>query len=188
VGDLVVVTNQGNSAFTITYDNKNYVLTPQKDAYVPFAAVCLWFGDPRSTGQIQVLGGEENPQVVPSRDEEVRRLSVKYGHQVGGVDEYLKGEVPNSPVPKVIVRTLDSKDPIPTVLDDPSGTTTTPAVQSIAAASTQDQIIKRQQQQIDLLTSILQRQGMMNEYDTTEGEIPQDTSTTTPASDPFANL
>lgn len=204
LGDTVLVENLSNNQFSIEYDSRSYALPPNKPTYVPFEAVALWFGDPRSTSTMTQITGD-NPQMIPSRDDEVRRLSVKWGHQTGNVHDYLSGNDENSPVPKIKVLTIDGSKPITTVLDDPAGESTTPAFISNASVATQDQLIKKQQDQIDTLTQILKSQGMMQDYEGQESDIPEDnadvgagtgtgvvTSTPEPIdldpNDPFAHL
>ena len=51
--DVVVVTNNESLPFTIKYNKREYKLTPGHPVFLPFEAACLWFGDPRSQGNIQ---------------------------------------------------------------------------------------------------------------------------------------
>lgn len=150
-GDTVRATNLGDTPFTVTYNSKSHKLSPGKATFIPVEAAILWFGDPRSIEGAQSYRDEAGaPVFVPERENEVRRLSVKYGHQTGNVYDYLSGKTGSDLVPKVEIATVDG-EVIKTVLDDPTGESVIPITQTATERDSLMAIIERQQQQINML-------------------------------------
>lgn len=175
IGDIVRVVNEGDQPFTIGWDSKQYKLEPGKDAFVPFEAACLWFGDPRSGNAVASLRNQHGlVSFVPDRDTEVRRLRVKYGN-IGGDERFV------DPAPSVSVYDLEG-DRITTVLDDPEGANVTVASPSVAEQSDLVALVQKQQRQIDLLLSQMglekdtgeNTQGLDDHGDAIEEEGPEE--------------
>lgn len=107
-GDQVYVINQDPYPHTFKWGGKKYVLEPEKKVPVPFEAMVLWAGDPRSADSMRSFREGASVSFIPDRDSEVRRLTVKYG---GDNDRVF---------PKLSFKDLDDNK-ITTVIDDPEG-------------------------------------------------------------------
>lgn len=176
-GDIVRVTNLGSKPVTIAWNSKPYKLEPGKIQFVPVEAAVLWFGDPRSTDSIQSWKDESGGvTVVPSREDEIRRLTIKYGfNMTTGVPEntFLKNEDGEYPVPRIELATLDG-DVIQTVLSDPEGESVNVATPTIAEQSDLMRLVESQQRQLNFL---LEQLGMSKQVVETS-EVPEDQSHT----------
>lgn len=144
LGDWVRVRNVGDEPVKVQWDSRVYKVPVNGETFMPFEAAKLWFGDPRSGGNVashrDVMG---MVSWIPDRATEVRRLRALYDNQFG--DERV---IANHPHVEVYTQ---QGDRVYTVLDDPDGERTSPAVQSIMDhASLLDQV-RRQQATIDLL-------------------------------------
>lgn len=140
--------------WSISYDSRNYDLFPGRDQFMPFAAMCLYFGDPRSTDKIQSYRDQHGlVGFIPDRKTEIRRLRSKYDNMYG--DESV---VSHHPIVEVYE---PDGNPITTVLDDPSGRTTIPAEQTQSQQDELLEIVRRQQSTINRLmeTVGLNQQG-----------------------------
>jgi hypothetical protein len=146
--DIVRVVNRGDAPYTIMYDSKPYKLMPGEDSFIPFSAACVWFGDPRSTGQIGAVQNERGIRsYIPDRDTEVRRLRAKYDNQFGDESTIIR-----HPVVEVYAVTGER---ITTVLDDPSGESVNVATQTVTEQGNMVALIQAQQAQIDQLTRLV---------------------------------
>lgn len=178
---LVRVVNKGEKPYTIMYDSISYVLQPGKDTWVPFPAVALWFGDPRSAGTLASIVDERGVRTyVPDRETEVRRLRVKYGNAFG--DESVVTGYPD-----VELYDMDN-DRVMSVLDDPTGENVMPAQSTVADQSNLMTIIQRQQAQIDQLAKLA---GLNQSAESQVNPVPAAAIDATgpdgqPATDPFA--
>lgn len=139
------------ATLTIGWDSKEYVLEPNKDTIVPFAAVANAFGDPRSTASMQSIKDQHGVvSWVIDRPSEIRRLRAKYDNQFG--DETIVETYPN-----VRVYTLDG-DELPTVLNDQSGDNVLAANVTVSDQEGMEAAIAEQRKTIEML---LQRVQLM---------------------------
>jgi|SRR5215471_2215684 len=146
--DILRVVNKGEQTFRMMYDSRNYNLVPNEDQFVPFPAIALWFGDPRSAAAVGSLQDERGVRTwVPDRETEVRRLRAKYDNRMG--DESL---IENHP--SVEIYTLDNER-VYTVLDDPTGDRVIAAVSTVADQRDLAALVAKQQLQIEALTQIV---------------------------------
>lgn len=108
---------------TIQWNSRIYQLNPNSPRPIPMSAAHLWFGDPRATmGGPTVIRDPENPNnttIITSREDEIRRLRLKWGIHSGAEMEFEAADGFTPPV--VIIRDLESDTTIPTVVQDPTG-------------------------------------------------------------------
>lgn len=149
-GDFLRVTNIGEEDTEVAWDGRVYKLPVSTETHVPFDAIRLACGDPRSTESVRAIkdlaGGV---QFVSDRATEIRRLRARYDNQTGNEEEVTPGSYP-----LLEVRELDGTL-VTTVLDDPRGESVTPANTSITDQSDLERMMLKQQQTIDLLKSRL---------------------------------
>lgn len=105
--------NTGDEEVVWQYDRVRYVIPAHGDRLVPYMAMCLYQGDPRS---INVPGGRQHEQF---RDQQLRHLRILHG--VYEESEGHKRWV-DIPAHNVTCYPLDSDVPFNTVLRDPDGT------------------------------------------------------------------
>lgn len=174
-GDILKATNLGSRPLTIGYNSRAYKLEPGKPTIIPWEAAVIWFGDPRSAEKAQrVFDDAGNAIGIPPRDSEVNRLRVKYGHQVGSVNDYLKnGGGNDTPVPKVELTTWDDQA-ITTVLDDPEGESVIPAVSTMADSASQQAMIQNLTRQLEMLKAAVGVQSEGAQSDSSD--LPEDDS------------
>lgn len=106
----VRIVNTGDTGFTAKYDNVRYDIPVGGELFVPWAAACLWLGDPRKK------------DISPQRRErlnELHRLYSKWGVIDNDPDTFEANR------PKLKVYTTDGTE-IPMVADDPEGTAVDP--------------------------------------------------------------
>jgi hypothetical protein len=170
-GDFVQVEllEDGNDAFpeiTLGWDNREYTILRGKKAIVPFEAMVLRFGDPRSGENIQSIktpGGGVNGW-IPDRKSEVARLRLLWGAHADNYPKFDDIDVPN-------VRVYDlNNEPIATVMEDPEGKESIPVTQTESEKDAMYELLDRQQAQIDALRREL---GVTDEI-STESELPSD--------------
>lgn len=178
IGQMVRVINKGPNPLTIKYNRMKYILEPDKEKFIPYEAAQLWFGDPRTTAEIRTLVLEDGQkQMLYPRQYEVRRLRAKYGNLEGVGDETTIQDCPN-------VEMYNTEgERIYTVLEDPKGDTTNPALISASDNATTQSLIRQQQKQIDILMAEVEKRGGFSddvESDTDEalnlqtGDLPSD--------------
>lgn len=148
LGDFVNVENLDDKALVIEYDSRRHVVEPGATRPIPFEAANVYFGDPRSTGMIAAKRDSVGRvQFIPDRATEVRRLRTLYDNRSG--DERVIENHPN-------VRVTDyDGNVIPTVLHDPAGDMVNVAVPTISENEQLREMMRRQQQTIDLLAQRL---------------------------------
>lgn len=112
LGLPVRAVNSGDTAVTWTYDRQKYVIAAHSERMVPYMAMCLYQGDPRS---INVPGGRQHEQF---RDQQLRHLRVLYGVYEESEGHNRWDEIPAH---HVTCYPLDSDVPFNTVLRDPDG-------------------------------------------------------------------
>lgn len=102
LADIVRVKNTGNETWTDKFNNQRFVADPGREVIVPFAALCLWLGNPDA---------RDKPSGQAQRRHEYNRLLIRYG----GSENVAHAKFP----------TLEAFDfdgnKIITVLDDPDG-------------------------------------------------------------------
>ncbi len=103
--NVVKVKNTGDVVFRDGFDGTTYAIPPGEEAFLPAAAVLLWFGD---NGLFNI-----DARTKP-REKEVQRLRVKYG-VYGDHDSW------DSKTPSVEVYTLQG-DRVYTLIEDIDGT------------------------------------------------------------------
>jgi hypothetical protein len=158
MGDILRVTNVGDRIFRGAWDLVDYVIPPGGSDYLPFEAVKLFFGDPRSGKDVRSDRDQRGTVgFVSDRSAEVRRLRLLYDHGFGdytgheGVEKVWQWDR----IPHVEVHTLGG-DRIWTVLDDPAGTTITPASRTEAEDRNLREVVAEQGQ---LIRQLMQRLG-----------------------------
>jgi hypothetical protein len=180
VGSIVKVTNlDPNRIFRGMWDLAEYVIPPLGTDFMPFEAMKLFFGDPRSTDRVRSSRDAKGlVAFLPDRAGEVRRLRLLYSH---GFGDYSGKEGPDivweqDHIPHVRVTTLDDT-PILTVLDDPAGRSVMPAVATQQEEADLRETVVRQGR---LLQSLMDRLGVQsldelatrrNVYDPSTDEI-----------------
>lgn len=157
LGDIVKVVNHGNRPIKLKWDSREYPIAPRTEEFVPFEAAKLYFGDPRSTKNVQSVRDDRGVVgFVSDRATEVRRLRLLWDHKFG---EYIPGEVnafQSELIPRVEVFDLKGNK-ISTVLEDPEGNDISPSTQTQREANDTMSVIKRQGELIEIL---MQRLGM----------------------------
>lgn len=177
-GQFVRAINKGEHELTIRYNRMKYKLEPEKERLIPWEAAQLWFGDPRTSAEMKFIENEDgSKQMLYPRQAEVRRLRAKYGNLEGQSDETI---VPNCPTVEIYT---GEGHRVVTVLEDPKGETSNPALISRADDTTTANLLKKQQKQIDMLMKELQKSGKLEEIEDAEeeglvsiqtGELPAD--------------
>lgn len=96
----------------LRYNRIAYDVGPSQEIIVPWAVICLYFGDPRSkVGVISNATDSQGEHQIPSREEEILRMSVFYGVYEQGADGLAAF------VPDVSIFTLDGVEIIPPCFD-----------------------------------------------------------------------
>lgn len=129
--DQLIATNNGTEPVRLMANSRLHVIEPGQKRAVPFEAVRIWFGDPRS-GPTERLYEDENgtKSRIPSRSFELKRLNVLYGVE-GAVasqkEEADRNKTPYPPpitladtIPNVTFEDLSGKS-IKHVAEDPEG-------------------------------------------------------------------
>lgn len=119
--DYVRIDLKAGDEWELMHNSRVFRAIPGKQVFVPFAAICLWFGDPRASEEIRpVLDGHGGRSYVPDRLTEVRRLRMRYGIKHSDERGFNPDAKTGAHAPDIQVFTLDG-DRIYTVLDDPRG-------------------------------------------------------------------
>lgn len=148
---LMKCVNNEEYPLRVKWDSVEYWLHPGVATFIPTPAAWLFFGDPRSTDVIQAVKDVKGQVAyIPDRASEVRRLRIKYGAGIEG-DE---SNFDTINIPSVTVTTVND-DPIVTVLDDPTGRSVTPVVQTQTSDDALRALIAEQARQIQALTAHL---------------------------------
>lgn len=131
--------------FTFQWDSRAYPAAVGKETFVPFEAVAVAMGDPRSAETVASVRDEGgNVSFVVDRATELRRLIVLYDNEM---DDNNEGPMY---APDASVTDLEG-EPIKTVLDDPAGESVTPVQTTILDRDQLMQQIQRQQRLIEQL-------------------------------------
>lgn len=148
IGDYVNVENLGDKPLVLEYDSRRHVIEPGATRPIPFEAANVYFGDPRASGVIAAKRDSVGRvQFIPDRATEVRRLRTLYDNQLGDEREIVNH-------PQVRVTDYDG-NLVPTVLHDPAGDSVTTATPTISENEQLREMLRRQQQTIDLLAQRL---------------------------------
>lgn len=142
-----------------------YRCDPGDEVIVPWAVIALYFGDPRSQhGKTLKAEDSQGEHTVPSRGNELLRLSVFYGTYEHNVD------VLSSMIPDVTILTLDDVEIIPPCFD-PEGNhiygfqRSTQQTQDVALMLEE---LRDQQKALEARLEEMQRNG------DNDGELPRD--------------
>ncbi len=142
-----------------------YRCEPGEEVIVPWPVIALYFGDPRSRhGQISEAQDSQGLHQVPSRGNELLRLSVFYGtyeHQV---------EILASVIPDVSIFTLDDIEIIPPCFD-PDGDFIYGFHRNMQKSGDVATLIDDLQSQID---SLKEAQARRDEHGDNDRELPED--------------
>lgn len=156
-GDFLKVTYEGRNVrrkdgdefddetpYTFMWDSRPYRAEVGKETFVPFEAVAVALGDPRSSGSVASIRDEAgNVSFVVDRETELRRLKVLYDNELDDDDlPYF--------APKFKVTDLEGEE-VKTVLDDPAGDSVVVAQTTIMDRDQLMQQIQRQQRLIEQL-------------------------------------
>jgi hypothetical protein len=167
VGDILRVENVGTKIFRGMWDQIDYVIPPFGEDFLPFEAVKLFFGDPRSTDKVRSVHDVRGiVGFLPDRASEVRRLRLLYDHGFGDYTGKEGAEVvwDADKIPHMNVTTLKGER-IWTVLDDPVGTTVLPAVTTQAQDAELRDVVRQQGQ---LIRSLMDRLGVATVEDVSD--------------------
>jgi len=159
VGDILRVTNMGKKLFRAQWDLVDYVIPAGASDYMPFEAVKLFFGDPRSTDVVRSMRDARGLiSFLPDRAGEVRRLRLLYSHGFGDYTGKEGSDVvwEQEKIPHCKVETLQGQR-VYTVIDDPAGASVMPAISSQADDARLREIVE---QQGKLIRSLMDRVGM----------------------------
>lgn len=121
--DLLKVVNNSDHVEVFGYANKVYPVKPGGTALVPFPAVCIRLGDPRSgPEQVRIEKDDGSILRISSRKQEINRLSVLYGTY-----DPEQAELLLSLLPDVTVTNMEEdSEPIVFPCEDPLCTKFTP--------------------------------------------------------------
>lgn len=168
------IRNNTESRLT-TGDGKTDLLRWNKIAYrcesgeeviVPWPVIALYFGDPRSQhGKLVEATDSQGIHMVPTRGNELLRLSVFYGAYEQNVD------VLASTIPDVTIRTLDDIEIIPPCFD-PDGDYVYGFQRNMQKSGDVATLIGDLQSQIDSLKAA---QAVRDQHGDNDGELPEDT-------------
>lgn len=169
VEDLVVVVLHEPTPFIMQWDSKRYVLKPETEAYVPFPAACLYFGDPRSS---ELVIGPKNRRAfqawIPDRRTEVRRLRALYGILKGNVTTLDPCPETDNRPPRVTMRTLSGEELVPVVMD-PFGASVTPVTKSVNENDTLLSRIEKYEREMAAMRKALEARNSVNPSEGVEG-------------------
>lgn len=142
-----------------------YRCEPGEKVIVPWPVIPLYFGDPRSQhGKLVKATDSQGEHVVPTRGDELLRLSVFYGTYEQNVD-YLANVVPD-----VTITTLDGIEIIPPCFD-PDGDHVYGYQRSMQKSTDVATLIESLQDQID---SLKERESQREIHGDNDGELPED--------------
>lgn len=144
LNSTVYVIWKGTNPKTEMFNSRRYVLKPDEKTPVPFEAVCLWYGDPRSAANVSAIRNDVDETVtfVPDRDSEIRRLTARYG----GDD--------NVRFPDVEVVDLNGKS-LFSVVEDPEGEHVLPAVSTRSESAAKDRKIASLEARLERMETML---------------------------------
>jgi hypothetical protein len=149
-GDVATVTRDNEKPLTLMWDSRPYVCPVGKETFVPFEAMMVAFGDPRSTENMRSIRDVAgNVMFVSDRATEVRRLRTLYDNQIGPEDQILFA-------PEATVADVEG-EAISTVLNDPEGEAVYPVP---TTALDRDQLLAQLQRQQRMIEALAAAQGV----------------------------
>jgi hypothetical protein len=179
-GAMYMVTNLSDNPlpFPLKWARIDYTPAPHMTKMVPFDVVALFFGDPRSRpGVKQKFQDSTGAGEIPTREEEVARLSVRYGVYEQGMQDIVghataiakegRGHYP----PDCSIKTLAQEEVIPP-LYDPQGEFTytfTPQKQESNDPAT---LFNQLQKQINTLQDAQERLSRQQQQDDVVADEP----------------
>lgn len=138
---MVRIRNDDTEPFQQKYAGTRYNLVPNAETFIPWEAMCLWFGHPFA---VDVPGDKRKRY----RTDELRRLYVKYG-------VYENHHEAKDRFPKISVWDITNGNKITTVVDDPEGKDLNPAAISQADNEGLQAQIKAMQEQMAMMEARL---------------------------------
>ncbi len=113
--DLVTLTNVDDVTWEFRWDRKRYRVKPGESTHLPFPAVVMKMGDPRSMKEQRVRFSDHTGRrgFIAERHEELRRLMARYGVRKESMDDLVAF------APRVTVRTVDTGEVITFPVQDP---------------------------------------------------------------------
>ena len=158
---LLVTLDENAEKTTIRYDGRRYGLLPGVAVHVPFEAVRLHFGDPRSgESPITAVSADGRSKIqIASRAQELQRLNTLWGvaaETLARNQEAQRTGKPSRPVelakrvPKVTVTDVEG-NPVRTVIDDPGGEAAEPIEVPADDSAAMSNRISTMQRQLDVL-------------------------------------
>lgn len=143
-GQILDVNRDEDEPFVLMWDSRRYEIGVGDSAFVPFDAMALAAGDPRSGEAMRSYRDESgNTGFILDRATEVRRLRTRYDNQLG--DESVIDFAPDFSV-------TDLEDNvIRTVLDDPQGDSVLAVVTTVVDRDALLAQVQRQQRMIEML-------------------------------------
>lgn len=124
---LLSVENKSEDlTYFFAYNSQRFSVKPGKTSLIPFDALRLAMGDPRSGPEVSRITPEGGGVAIqiPSRKDEIRRLSVLYGIYTEDIStpsfvDNTNGETLMDRIPKIVVKNLDDEEAIVFPCDDP---------------------------------------------------------------------
>jgi hypothetical protein len=173
LGNVLEVVRDEEKPLNLAWDSRVYTCEVGKEAFVPFEAMWLAFGDPRSGSNVaSIRDAAGNVMFVSDRATEVRRLRSLYDNQFGDETEILYA-------PEADITDLEGEEII-TVLKDPFGEHTTPIVQT---PYDRDQLLAQLKRQQQMIETLAQAQGIdLGDPATSTEPAPEEPT------DPFADV
>jgi hypothetical protein len=138
---MVRIRNDGDETFQFRYAGQRYNLASGAETFIPWEAMCLWFGHPFA---VDVPGDKRKRY----RTDELRRLYVKYG-------VYENHHEAAEKFPKISVWDITNGERITTVVDDPEGKNLNEAVITQADNEGLQRQIKAMQEQMAMMQAQL---------------------------------
>ncbi len=112
---MVRLVNNSSTPITLTYNSRTFRGQPGQDMFVPFPLAALHFGDPRTEPIRKPISiGDNKFGYIPSRHEEITRLSILYGIYNENDVEGIKARMPD-----ITGYTIEDNEQIIFPLDDP---------------------------------------------------------------------
>lgn len=175
--DSVRIVNVGDQQWSDMFGGVQYRINPGGEAFVPFPAVCLWFGHPDAV--------DIDPR-NRHRTDEVARLRTKYGvyeHTVVPESRPDLGEIGTDAWenvrPRIDVYALTGEKLV-MVMDDPDGTNVTPAQLTIAEQQSSGQMLATMQAQMAEMQREIARLRSQEDALADGGAVGEDTDPTAP--------
>lgn len=173
LGNVLEVVRDEEKPLVLAWDARQYPCEVGKEAFVPFEAMSLAFGDPRSGAVVSTPRDPAgNVMFVADRATEVRRLRSLYDNQFGDETEILYS-------PEADITDLEGNE-VTSVLKDPFGDKVTPIVQT---PYDRDQLLSQLKRQQQMIETLAQAQGIdLTDANTVPEPAPEEPT------DPFSDV